>query len=65
MFLALIRVVTNVLDQADVQRLQEIEAKMRAELHDRLERMAMDVENVIQSNESSGEPIEVYETDEL
>jgi len=64
-FLALIRVVTNVLDQADVQRLQEIEAKMRAELHDRLERMAMDVENVIQSNESSGEPIEVYETDEL
>jgi len=38
---------------------------MRAELHDRLERMTIDVENVIQSSESSGEPIEVYETDEL
>lgn len=37
---------------------------MRIELQDRLDNMIVDVEDVIQSQES-GEQTEVYETDEL
>jgi hypothetical protein len=48
-----------------VQRYKEFEAKKRAELENRLEQMVIDVEAVMQSNETVGEQAEVFETDEL
>lgn len=51
--------------RADVQRLQDVEAKMREELHERLEAMVLDVEDVINSNERTARQTESYETDEL
>lgn len=51
--------------RADVQRLQDVEAKMREELHERLEAMVLDVEDVINSNERAEQQTETFETDEL
>lgn len=51
--------------KADVQRLQDVEAKMREELHERLEAMVLDVEDVINSGERADERTETFETDEL
>jgi len=51
--------------RADVQRLQDVEAKMREELHERLEAMVFDVEEVINSGERVDEQKETFETDEL
>lgn len=48
-----------------MQRYKDFEAKKRAELESRLEQMVIEVEDVMQSNESSGEQAEVFETDEL
>jgi hypothetical protein len=48
-----------------VQRLQEVEAKMREELHERLEAMVSDVEDVINSGERAEQQSETFETDEL
>ena len=56
---------TDIYDEADVQRLEKVEAKMRAELHERLEQMVMDVEDVILSSESSPEQTDTHDTDEL
>ncbi|KIW03339.1 uncharacterized protein PV09_05549 [Verruconis gallopava] len=51
--------------RADVQRLQDVEAKMREELHERLESMVLDVEDVINSSERAEQQSETFETDEL
>ena len=48
-----------------MQRLQDVEAKMREELHERLEAMVLDVEDVINSGEHEEEQSETFETDEL
>ena len=56
---------TDIYDEADVQRLEKVEAKIRAELHARLEQMVMDVQDVILSTESSPEQTETHDTDEL
>ncbi len=48
-----------------MQRLQEVESKMREELHERLESMVLDVEDVINANERADQQTETFETDEL
>ncbi|KAE9966028.1 hypothetical protein BLS_003624 [Venturia inaequalis] len=51
--------------RADVQQLRDVESKMREELHDRLEQMVLDVEDVIDSSNMAEESQETLETDEL
>jgi hypothetical protein len=48
-----------------VQRLQDVESKMREELHERLEGMVLDVEDVINASERADLQTETFETDEL
>lgn len=51
--------------QSDVQRLESVEAKMRLDLHDRLESMVSSVEQVVLEQEQSKERSITYETDEM
>jgi len=48
-----------------VQQLRDVESKMREELHDRLEQMVLDVEDVIDNSNLAEESQEALETDEL